>query len=222
MEIRQFSSCSPRFSKVRRAGLGWKACGRQGRRHSGFSVWKAAEGVGAREWRNLVRVEGGALQGKPLPLGWPEDDRGGGATPCKVQPVLSNWRDAWPSLVPNGQELWKVESTTVRKLDREGLEQAGLTLRVLEGRTAGNCRTEQTAPREDSAIAEKLTGCRAKTDSASPTPWLLGVQQYGAAVAARAQDPCISIRRQQAGSKRQGPRGEGGRKAGGTGWPDSA
>lgn len=33
VEIRQFSSCSPRFSKVRRAGLGWKACGRQGPRH---------------------------------------------------------------------------------------------------------------------------------------------------------------------------------------------
>lgn len=85
MEIRQFSSCSPRFSKVRRVGLGCKACGHQGPRHSGFSVWKVAEGVGAREWRNLVGEEGGGLQGRPLPLGWPEveDDRGGGAKPCK-------------------------------------------------------------------------------------------------------------------------------------------
>lgn len=130
--------------------MGTRVAGSQGSQFGKLQKW-----VGAREWRNLVRVEGGALQGKPLPLGWPEDDRGGGATPCKVQPVLSNWRDASPSLVPNGQELWKVESTTVRELDREGLEQAGLTLRVLEGRTAGNCRIEQTAPREDRARLQK-------------------------------------------------------------------
>lgn len=103
----------------------------------------------------LLGRRGGGLPGRLLPLGWPEDDRGGGATPCKVQPELSNWRDAWPSLMPDRQERGRVESTAVRELDREGLEQAGLTLRVLEGRTAGNCRIEQTAPREDKARLQK-------------------------------------------------------------------
>lgn len=105
---------------------------------------------------------------------------GAGQSRARVQPVLSNWRDAWPNLVPDRQERGggegEVENTAIRELDREGLEQAGLTLRVLDGRTAGNCRIEQTAPREDRArLQKKLPGCREKTDSASPTPRLLGV-----------------------------------------------
>lgn len=80
---------------------------------------------------------------------------GAGQSRARVQPVLSNWRDAWPNLVPDRQKLGKVENTAIRELDREGLEQAGLTLRVLDGRTAGNCRIEQTAPREDRARLQK-------------------------------------------------------------------
>lgn len=160
MEIRQFSSCSPRFSKVRRAGLGCKACGHQGPRHSGFSVCKVAEGVGAREWRNLVGEEGGGLQGRPLPLGWPEveDDRGGGAKPCKGPNSTEQLEGclAQPGARQTGAGGGgEVENTAIRELDREGLEQAGLTLRVLDGRTAGNCRIEQTAPREDRARLQK-------------------------------------------------------------------
>lgn len=84
---------------------------------------------------------------------------GAGQSRARVQTVLSNWRDAWPNLVPDRQERGggegEVENTAIRELDREGLEQAGLTLRVLDGRTAGNCRIEQTAPREDRARLQK-------------------------------------------------------------------
>lgn len=138
VEIRQFSSCSPRFSKVRRAGLGWKACGYQGLRHSGFSVWKAAEGVGAREWRNLVRVEGGALQGKPLPLGWPKDDRGGGATPCKVQPTSTEQLEGCLAQ-PGAQQTGAVEG---REHSGQGAGPGGSSTGRLdfEGSGGQNCR----------------------------------------------------------------------------------
>lgn len=40
VEIRQFSSCSPRFSKVRAPSRAWawKVCGQQGPRHPGLSL----------------------------------------------------------------------------------------------------------------------------------------------------------------------------------------
>lgn len=87
------------------------------------------EGVGTRELRSLSgEADWGGLWSRPLALALPEgeDDRGSRVKLCKVLPVLSNWKDAWLSLVPDRQELGKMESTVVRELDRTGLEQGRL------------------------------------------------------------------------------------------------
>lgn len=90
VEIRQFSSCSPRFSKVRRAGLGWKACGQQGPRRPRSQFGKLQEG-----WElGDGEVSLGRLVGdRPLTLGWPEGGKAmqGLTSPeqlegCLVQP----------------------------------------------------------------------------------------------------------------------------------------